>query len=185
MIEAPASREGVLSRFRSLFSPDRSEPVEAPVAEQLTHLRECLVIIARLLGGRPVSADTLAGLPTENGQISLRNFSRACERIGLQTLIAKRKFKEISPAILPCIILTNANRAVILYKMDGEGGDCEKFGGGSDSVMPGNLANGTRHSILNAAPDGQRQPPRSRSLHQACSCDRGGDFSACCDVAGL
>lgn len=90
-------------------------------------LLQCLVIITKL-NNRPFSAESLIeGLPTAMGRsapelFSLEKaksgFSRAAARAGFQSKLVKRDIKDISPLILPCILILKDRKACILDEFD-------------------------------------------------------------------
>ncbi len=90
-------------------------------------LLQCLVIITKL-NNKPFTAESLIeGLPTEKGQaapelFSLEKpksgFSRAAKRAGFSSKLVKRNIKDISPLVLPCILILKDNKACILDEFD-------------------------------------------------------------------
>ena len=89
-------------------------------------LLECLVIFTKLKNN-PYSADALiAGLPTnKDGKVELFSqgkgkslFSRAAKRAGFASSLNKEKLENITPLVLPCIIMLRDNRAAILHSVD-------------------------------------------------------------------
>ena len=89
-------------------------------------LLECLVIFTKLKNN-PYSADALiAGLPTnKDGKVELFSqgkgkslFSRAAKRAGFASALNKEKLENITPLVLPCIIMLRDNRAAILHSVD-------------------------------------------------------------------
>jgi ATP-binding cassette subfamily C protein LapB len=92
-------------------------------------LLQCLVIITKL-NNRPFSAESLIeGLPTAKGRsepelFSLEkaksSFSRAAARAGFSSKLVKRSLKDISPLILPCILILKDRKACILDEFDVE-----------------------------------------------------------------
>jgi len=90
-------------------------------------LLSCLVIITKL-NNRPFSAEALIeGLPTEKGKaqpelFSLSKpkagFSRAAGRAGFSSKLVKKKLKDISPLVLPCILILKDGDACILSEFD-------------------------------------------------------------------
>ena len=91
-------------------------------------LLKCLVILSEL-HNTPYSAEALtAGLPIEKGfasvelfslkQGSKSLFSRVAKRAGFASKLVKKKLKEISPLVLPCILILKGQSACILESLD-------------------------------------------------------------------
>lgn len=77
-------------------------------------LTDCLAIIAKL-HGRPVSKATIrAGLPLVNNRLTVQLVSRGAHRAGLVSRVVKRPLAKLSKLELPCILLLQDNRAVVL-----------------------------------------------------------------------
>ncbi len=94
------------------------------------YLLDCLVMYTKM-HGRPFTADSLTtGLPIEMGKASPELFSlsgskslfsRAAMRAGFKSKILKIRLDEISPLVLPCILLLKAEgkvKACILESLD-------------------------------------------------------------------
>lgn len=91
-------------------------------------LLQCLVIFTKL-HNNPYSADALTiGLPVQNGEevelFSLNSkkslFTRAAQRAGFASTLVKRRLDEISPLVLPCILVLKGKRACILQSVNNE-----------------------------------------------------------------
>lgn len=91
-------------------------------------LLECLVIFTKL-HNNPYSADALTtGLPVQDGEevelFSLNGskslFSRAAARAGFASTLVRRQLSEISPLILPCILMLRGRRACVLQSISGD-----------------------------------------------------------------
>jgi ATP-binding cassette subfamily C protein LapB len=90
-------------------------------------LLQALVIITKL-NNKPFTAEALIeGLPTEKGQAKPElfsldkpksGFSRAAARAGFSSKLVKRAIKDISPLVLPCILILKENKACILEEFD-------------------------------------------------------------------
>ncbi len=86
-------------------------------------LLACLVIFTKL-HNKPYSAEALTiGLPVENGLDSVELFSlegskalfsRAAKRAGFASTLVKKELKDISPLVLPCILILKGQKACIL-----------------------------------------------------------------------
>ncbi|MBR8462622.1 type I secretion system permease/ATPase [Campylobacter sp. faydin G-24] len=88
-------------------------------------LLECLVIFTKL-HNNPYSADALTiGLPVQEGEeielFSLNGskslFSRAAARAGFVSTLVRKQIDEISPLVLPCILMLRGKRACILQSI--------------------------------------------------------------------
>lgn len=80
-------------------------------------LLDCLVIITKLKQ-RPFSHQALrSGLPLENHRFTPELFIRAATRAGLAAKLFKRKLTDISPLVLPVVLVLKNNRACILTKI--------------------------------------------------------------------
>ncbi|WP_169779688.1 type I secretion system permease/ATPase [Campylobacter curvus] len=88
-------------------------------------LLECLVIFTKL-HNNPYSADALTiGLPVEDGEeielFSLNGskslFSRAASRAGFASTLVRKELEEISPLVLPCILMLRGKKACILQSI--------------------------------------------------------------------
>lgn len=91
-------------------------------------LLECLVIFTKL-HNNPYSADALTvGLPVQDGEeielFSLNGskslFSRAAARAGFASTLVRRQIEEISPLVLPCILMLRGKRACILQAISAD-----------------------------------------------------------------
>ncbi len=90
-------------------------------------LLKCLVIFTKL-HNKPYSAEALTeGLPVTGGTSSIELFStegskalfsRAAKRAGFTSSLVKKTLKEISPLVLPCILILKGRKACILEKFD-------------------------------------------------------------------
>ena len=90
-------------------------------------LLECLVIFTKL-HNKPYSAEALTeGLPVSGGSSSIELFStegskalfsRAAKRAGFTSSLVKKTLKDISPLVLPCILILKGRKACILEKFD-------------------------------------------------------------------
>ena len=85
-------------------------------------LLQCLVIFTKLYNN-PYSADALTiGLPVKDGEeielFSLKSskslFSRAASRAGFASTLVRKDLDQISPLVLPCILMLRGKKACIL-----------------------------------------------------------------------
>lgn len=63
-------------------------------------------------------ASLVAGLPLIDGRMTPEIYSRAARRIGLTTQIVKRNLSDVSPLVLPAVLLLNKNDAIVLTGID-------------------------------------------------------------------
>ena len=81
-------------------------------------LLDCLVIVTRM-EGRTLSPEALrAGLPLEEGRLTPALFVHAAERAGLSARVVRRPLAEISPLVLPAVLLLKGRQACILTGLD-------------------------------------------------------------------
>jgi ATP-binding cassette subfamily C protein LapB len=118
--------------IKETASSDESKKAEEPVAEQwripaahhLAHdpLLGCLVVLTRL-EHNPFSPETLiAGLPLVDNKLTPELFIRAAARAGLSAQIVSRSIPDISPLVLPAVLLLKNRQACILIaKNDAKG----------------------------------------------------------------
>ena len=104
--------------MKTAITPKKREPLKLNRDSDVIDdpLTDCLVILAKL-HGRPISRTTLrAGLPLVNNRLTVKLTARACQRAGLSSRVLKRSLTKIGNLELPCILLLNDNRAVVLVK---------------------------------------------------------------------
>ena len=84
-------------------------------------LLKCLTLLTRFFN-HPFSEETLAaGLPLDNGRLTPELFSRAAERAGLKSKLVHRALGEISPLVLPAVLLLKDGRACVLRSVEADG----------------------------------------------------------------
>ncbi|CAD7287790.1 Toxin RTX-I translocation ATP-binding protein [Campylobacter majalis] len=95
------------------------------VGDKKDELLECLVIFTKL-HNNPYSADALTiGLPVKDGEevelFSLSGskslFSRAALRAGFASSLVRKNLDQISPLVLPCILMLRGKKACILQSI--------------------------------------------------------------------
>ncbi len=88
--------------------------------EQTDQLLECLVFLSKFYAV-PNSRDAmLAGLPLPQGRLTTTLFTRAAESVGLSAQVEKRSFHELSPLLLPAVIMLRDGGACVLLELDPE-----------------------------------------------------------------
>jgi len=97
-------------------------------SNKVDELLQCLVIFTKL-HNNPYTADALTtGLPISEGEpvelFSLKGskslFTRAAKRAGFASTLVKKELDEISPLVLPCILILRGKRACILEGFEGK-----------------------------------------------------------------
>jgi ATP-binding cassette subfamily C protein LapB len=85
-------------------------------------LLKCLALLTRFYN-RPVSEETLsAGLPLVDSKLTPDLFERAADRAGLTAKLTQRTLQDISPLVLPAVVLLNGGRACVLKELKPDGG---------------------------------------------------------------
>ena len=100
--------------------PDANNWVIRPSATNFENpLLNCLVLLSSLFE-TPVSAQSLkSGLPNADIDFSPEICVRAAERAGFNArIVTRNQLKEISPLVLPCIVLLKNKNACILTRFD-------------------------------------------------------------------
>ncbi|MFC4351010.1 type I secretion system permease/ATPase [Fodinicurvata halophila] len=104
----------------------QQERVEAAEVQQgvIDPLLEALAFLSKY-HHRPTSRDALvAGLPLDNGRLTVELFSRCAARIGLSARIVRRPLKAIPDFVLPAVLLMKDGECYILSGW-GEGDQAE------------------------------------------------------------
>ena len=83
-------------------------------------LLTCLTILTRHYGNPFSSTSLIAGLPLEKGKMTPDLFVRSAERAGLSSKIHKRQLSEISPLVVPVVLLLEKRKACILISINNE-----------------------------------------------------------------
>ena len=77
-------------------------------------LLQCLLALCRYHGNASTAEALTSGLPLKDGKLTPRLFSRAAQRMGLVTRIVNKSIKDLTPALLPAVVLTTDDNALIL-----------------------------------------------------------------------
>ncbi|WP_110709735.1 type I secretion system permease/ATPase [Salinicola sp. CR57] len=102
------------------MSLSSSQHFTDPIDESSDPLREGMVLLCRRLG-RPTSLSELGdGLPLEQGRLPLREVSRALRRAGVRARVSRRSLKDISPRLLPALLILESGDTALLESLDGE-----------------------------------------------------------------
>ena len=97
-------------KFSHRFPPEEWQQKISTDDSMLT----CLELIASY-HGRPTSAIALkAGLPLDQKGLSPTLFVRAAERIGLSSKVLRKKLEDISPFLMPCVLILDGTKACLL-----------------------------------------------------------------------
>ncbi|NRB57793.1 MAG: type I secretion system permease/ATPase [Salinicola sp.] len=100
------------------MSLSASERFTDPVDESNDPLREGMVLLCRRLD-RPTSLSELGdGLPLEQGRLPLREVSRALRRAGVSARVSRRSLKDISPRLLPALLILDNGDTALLESLD-------------------------------------------------------------------
>lgn len=92
--------------------------------EDLIHpdpLLDCLVEICRLHGAAASRASLSAGLPLEDGRLTVELVERAAARAGMSARLQRLTLDGIDPATLPVMLLLRGNRACVLTALPAGG----------------------------------------------------------------
>ena len=81
-------------------------------------LLEGLIAIAACYGRRLSRQAAVAGLPLQNGQLTLQTLPRAASRAQLSCRILKQDLAQLNLDLLPAILLLNEQRSCILLDLD-------------------------------------------------------------------
>lgn len=100
-------------------APDKEWDVSVSDVDFDAPLLNCLSLLANL-HQNPVSKKSLKqGLPNADVDFTPAIFIRAAERAGFASkLVSRKSLKDISPLVLPCIILLDNKNACILLRFD-------------------------------------------------------------------
>jgi ATP-binding cassette subfamily C protein LapB len=105
---APAARDAATERLREdLLHPDP--------------LLDCLLEICRLHGVNASRASLSAGLPLEDGRLTLSLAERAAQRAGMFSKLQRIKPNKIDAATLPAVLILRGNDACVLLGWTAEG----------------------------------------------------------------
>ncbi|MFM2347696.1 MAG: hypothetical protein RL654_2449 [Pseudomonadota bacterium] len=93
------------------------DPATERLREDLIHpdpLLDCLLEVCRLHGVASSRAALSAGLPLENGRLTLALAERAAQRAGLSTKLQRLRADRIDTATLPAILILRGSGACVL-----------------------------------------------------------------------
>lgn len=100
----------------------------------------CLSAVCHILH-RPHSPSSLiAGLPLVDNQLTPSLFIRACERIDFSASLITRSLVDIPSEVLPCVLLLEDHKAVVLTAKDNENDAC--------TIIDPSKADGEEHISL-------------------------------------
>lgn len=77
-------------------------------------LMDCLLMVASIEGSLASRASISAGLPLEEGKLSVITFNRAANRAGLASTLLPRELDKIPVEVLPAILILDSGDAVVL-----------------------------------------------------------------------
>ncbi|WP_338415332.1 type I secretion system permease/ATPase [uncultured Sphaerotilus sp.] len=105
---APAARDAATERLREdLLNPDP--------------LLDCLLEVCRLHGVNASRASLSAGLPLQDGRLTLGLAERAAQRAGMFSKLQRVKPNKIDAATLPAVLILRGNDACVLLGWTAEG----------------------------------------------------------------
>lgn len=84
-------------------------------------LSDCLTYLVKHFDRSTETTALAAGLPLEDGRFTPAIFVRAAERAGLKAGVVRRELDDLSPVLLPAILLTNDGGAMILVGRQKDG----------------------------------------------------------------
>ena len=105
-------------------APGAAHAFDWHVGEHQAHfdpLLDCLVELTRIHGTPWTRQALAAGLPLVNNLLTPSLFSRAASRAGLAARVVRRKIQDISPRLLPAILLLENHSAVLLLDRQNDG----------------------------------------------------------------
>ena len=119
------------------------DPATERLREDLIHpdpLLDCLLEVCRLHGVASSRAALSAGLPLENGRLTLALAERAAQRAGLSTKLQRLRADRIDTATLPAILVLRGSGACVLlgWTEDGDArvlATTKLIGGGESSSV--------------------------------------------------
>lgn len=92
------------------------EAVQDPLLGCLVHLTK--------LNHKPLSPEVLCdGLPLENNRLSPKLFVRAAKRAGFAAQVMQKRLHDISPLVLPAVLLLENDQACVLQEIDKNSGE--------------------------------------------------------------
>ncbi len=105
-------------------------------AERDDPLLSCIIFMAKYFA-KPFSTHALtAGLPLDNGKLNTKLVPRAASRAGLDAHLSRKKITDISPLLLPAILILKNGKACVLleYADDHAKIVWSQANGGDDSI---------------------------------------------------
>ena len=87
------------------------------VFEHASPLLDCLLLLCRHYHITASSSTLIAGLPLEKGQLDVPLFIRAADRVGLSARPLKIELEQLTPLVLPAIVLLKNNRACLITEI--------------------------------------------------------------------
>ncbi|MFV8818046.1 type I secretion system permease/ATPase [Haliea sp. E17] len=84
-------------------------------------LLQCLLALCRYHGTTSTAEALVSGLPISDGRLTPSLFERAASRVGLSSRLMPRDIADISPALLPAVLLLKGERACLLMGWEEDG----------------------------------------------------------------
>jgi ATP-binding cassette subfamily C protein LapB len=113
---APAAQDPAAAPPRAV-PPAAATVAGSAVRQDLVHpdpLLDCLVEICRLHGQHATRASLSAGLPLQDGRLTLALAERAAARAGMATKLQRAPLAGLDPATLPVVLLLRDDKACVL-----------------------------------------------------------------------
>jgi len=89
-----------------------------------TTCHQCLAEIARLHESPVSTADILKGMPVEGDTLPIEFIPRAAKKIGLDIKMVETPIGEISPSLLPCLLVTDSGDVTLIRELTGDQANC-------------------------------------------------------------
>ncbi|MEM7071018.1 MAG: type I secretion system permease/ATPase [Pseudomonadota bacterium] len=80
----------------------------------------CLMIICSMLDRNSTAESLTAGMPLADDKMSPELFIRSAERENISAKLVRRTLSSITPAVLPCVMLLEGRRAIVVSDIDRE-----------------------------------------------------------------
>ena len=123
-MQAPDGDQG--HRENSPIANDDVLEHQVPLATE-DPLLESLLFVAESEGLHASRASLLAALPLVDGKLTPELYLKSAEKVGLHASVVQRNLAEISPLVLPAVLLLKKNNAAVLLSIDNERQEVELY----------------------------------------------------------
>ena len=124
-------------------SPEQQAPLKSHAQVQ-SPLLECLLLLCRHYKISASASSLTAGLPLDNGQMDEPLFVRCADRAGLSARHLQISLEQLTPLVLPAVLLLKNGKACLLTALDHKKGFAQviitESGSGSEDVPLETLA---------------------------------------------